>query len=98
MMAYNYMKFILLFSFISQSLCLNALFISLGFGGHVTPMFELSKAMKNHNVTFLTQQFAQLFIDFKSYSSPLFRVIYDNDSSDALDEEKNRELQIGFYL
>jgi hypothetical protein len=54
-------------------------------------MFELAKSMKNHNITYLTQQLAQSYIDFKSYSSPLFRVIYDNDSSDALIEEKIRE-------
>ncbi len=70
-------------TFIPQSLCLNALFISVGGAGHVTPMFELAKAMKNHNVTFLTLQSAQVYINLSSYSSPSFRVIYANDSSNA---------------
>jgi len=90
-MTSNYIVFILLFSFICQSFCLNVLFVGLALAGHVTPMFELAKSMKNHNITYLTQQLAQSYIDFKSYSSPLFRVIYDNDSSDTLIEEKIRE-------
>ncbi|CAF0903104.1 unnamed protein product [Didymodactylos carnosus] len=31
------------------------LMISIGAAGHVIPMFELAKAMKNHNVTFITE-------------------------------------------
>jgi hypothetical protein len=91
-------KFILFISLTPQSFCLNALFISLGTAGHVIPMFELSKSMKYSNITFLTQQLAQFYIDFKSYSSPLFHIIYDNDSSDALLMEKTREEQLSFYL
>jgi UDP:flavonoid glycosyltransferase YjiC (YdhE family) len=90
----NYVVAILLMTFISQSFCLNALFISDGAAGHVTPVFEFAKAMKNHNVTFLTSQAAQVYIKLNSYSSPSFRIIYANDSPNAFFEEKNREQQL----
>ncbi|CAF1462062.1 unnamed protein product [Didymodactylos carnosus] len=61
-------------------------------------MFELAKAMKNHNVTFLTQQTAQVYIDFKPYSSSSFRVVYSSDSPDALAMEKNNEQQAMSYF
>jgi UDP:flavonoid glycosyltransferase YjiC (YdhE family) len=85
---------ILLSTLVSQSICLNALFISVGAAGHVTPMFELAKAMKNHNVTFLTQQLAKSYIDLNLSSSPLFRIIYTNDSADAFSDEKYLEQQL----
>jgi hypothetical protein len=69
--------------------------IATGGAGHVTPMFELAKAMKYHNVTFLTEQVAQSFVDFKTYTSSTFRVAYTNDSPDALAFEKtNREQRL----
>lgn len=79
---------------ISQTVSFNALFVSVGAAGHVTPMFELAKAMKNHNVTFVTMQSAQAYINFKPYISPLFRVIYANDSPNAFIDEKNLEHQM----
>jgi hypothetical protein len=97
-MTYSFVIVILLVSCLGQSFGLNVLFISSGAAGHVTPLFELSKTMNNHNITFLTQQLAQSFIDLKSYSSPSFHVVYDNNSPDALVEETNREQQlISFY-
>ncbi len=75
-------------AYIPQSFCLNALFISVGGAGHVTTIFELAKAMKHHNVTFLTMQSAQAYINLNSYSSSSFRVIYTDDSSTAFSEEK----------
>ncbi|CAF1034354.1 unnamed protein product [Didymodactylos carnosus] len=97
-MPYSCVVLIILLSTIPQSFCLNALFIGIGAAGHVTPLFELAKAMNKHNVTFLTQQMAQSYIDLKSYSSSSFRVVYDNDSSDALIVEKNREQQVWSHL
>ena len=79
---------------ISQTVSLNALFVSVGAAGHVTPVFELAKAMKNHNVTFLTMQSAQAYINFKPYISPSFRIIYANDSPNAFIDEKNLEQQM----
>jgi hypothetical protein len=43
-------------------------------------MFDLSKPMKNHSITFPAQQLAQSYVDF-----------FDKDSSDALLMETNRE-------
>jgi hypothetical protein len=97
-MTYNWVVLIILLSSLPPSSCLNALFISTGAAGHVTPMFELAKAMNNHNITFLTQQMAHSYIDLKSYSSSLFRVVHDNDSSDALNVEKNLEQQVMSYI
>jgi hypothetical protein len=82
---------ILLSTLVPQTICLNALFISIGAAGHVTTMFELAKAMKNHNVTFLTQQLAKSYVDLNTSSSPLFHIIYANDSVDAFFDEKNLE-------
>ncbi|CAF1144648.1 unnamed protein product [Didymodactylos carnosus] len=97
-MTLNYIVLILLLSSVPRSFCLNALFISSGAAGHVIPMFELAKTMKNHNVTFVTQQFAQTYIDFKPYSSSTFRVVYTNDSPDALAVEKNNEHEAMSYF
>jgi hypothetical protein len=90
----HYVILILLSTLVSKSICLNALFISAAGAGHVTPMFELAKAMKNHNVTFLTRQIAKSYIDLNSYSSPLFRIIYANDSADAISYDKNIEQKL----
>ena len=91
MLTSHYLKVILLVTSISQSICLNALFISDGAAGHVTPIFELAKAMKSHNVTFLTQQAAKSYLDLNLPSSPQFRIIFANDSIDAFSYEKNLE-------
>ena len=90
--------FVLLLLCIPSSLSLRALLVSVGAAGHVTPMFELAKAMKNHQVTFLTHRFAQSYIDLKVYSSPSFRVIYSNDSVDALVDEKAQEQLLISYM
>ena len=89
----NYMIFILLLILIPQASCLNILFVSIGAAGHVTPMFELAKAMTNHNVTFLTHQMAKSYINLNSNSSSssLFHIIYANDSPNAFSDEKNLE-------
>jgi hypothetical protein len=87
-MRLNDVIFILVIACIPQS-CLNALFISIGDAEHVTPMFELAQSMKNHNVTFLTLQSAQVYINLNLYSSPSFRIIYANDSPNAFFDEKN---------
>ena len=91
MLTSHYLKVILLVTSISQSICLNALFISDGAAGHVTPIFELAKAMKSHSVTFLTQQAAKSHLDLHLPSSPQFRIIFANDSIDAFSYEKNLE-------
>ncbi|CAF1163261.1 unnamed protein product [Adineta steineri] len=78
-------------TYLAQTNALNVLFISVGFGGHVTPLFELAKAMQNHNVTFLTSKLAQSYINFDAFASPYFHIIYSNDSFDAFLSEKKRE-------
>ncbi|CAF1376957.1 unnamed protein product [Adineta ricciae] len=80
--------FICLSTWILQSHCLNVLFVVDGAAGHLTPVLELAKAMKNHNITFLTQQLARIYTDLNSYSSPRFRVIYANDTIDGFLREK----------
>jgi len=89
-MFFNYVVILGLLSSIPGLFCFNALLISIGHAGHVIPLFELAKGLKNHNVTFLTQPLAQSFIDFNAYSntSSLFRVIYTNESSEAFKDEK----------
>lgn len=44
---------ILLLAFVAQSTCINVLFVTDGAGGHMTPMFELVKAMKTTMSLFL---------------------------------------------
>jgi hypothetical protein len=51
-------------------------------------MVELAKAMKNHNITFLTQQMSKVYIDIEVYSSSSFHVVYGNDTPDAWVQEK----------
>jgi hypothetical protein len=74
------------------------LLISIGHAGHVIPLFELAKALKNHNVTFLTQPLAQSYIDFNSYSNTSsFHIIYTNESTEALVSEKEKVRQLISY-
>ena len=89
-----YVTFILFSTLVPQSTGLNVLFVNIGYASHVTSAFELAKAMKNHNITFLTHQLAKSYIDLDSVSSPLFRTIYPNDSVDASSYEKNLEQSI----
>lgn len=97
-MIFNFLIILSLLSFIPQSFCFNALLVSIGQAGHVIPQFELVKALKNHNVTFITQPLAQVYVDFKSYSnSPLFRIIYTNDSADVLMYEKQNSEKLKSY-
>ncbi|CAF1062263.1 unnamed protein product [Didymodactylos carnosus] len=85
--------------FIPQSFGFNALMISIGAAGHVIPMFELAKAMKNHNVTFITEPLAQSYINFKSYSNlSSFHLILTNDSSDVFNDHKKMEKEIVEYF
>ncbi|CAF4736294.1 unnamed protein product [Rotaria sp. Silwood1] len=71
-----------------------SIFRIVGAAGHVTPMFELAKAMKNHNITFVTNPLAQGYVDLNSYASSSFRIIYANDSSDAFLKETTHEQQL----
>ena len=81
--------------FIPPIYSFNALFVSIGHAGHVIPLFELAKALKHHNVTFLTQPLARSFIDFNAFSnSSSFRVIYTNDSIEAFTDEKQKMQQL----
>jgi hypothetical protein len=73
--------------------------ITIGAAGHAIPMFELAKAMKNHNVTFITEQHTRTYINFDSYSNrSSFRIIYTNDSADASIDEKKTEKDIAEYF
>src|SRR5690349_15163756 len=91
--------FLLLLIIIPQSFGLNALFLSIGAAGHSIPMFELARAMKNHNVTFITEAFAQSYINIEMYSNrSSFRLIFTNDSIDAIMEENKIEQDIIEYF
>ena len=88
-MFFDYITTFVILSFIPRTFCFNALLISIGHAGHVIPLFELAKGLKDHNVTFLTQPLAKSFIDFNSYSNTSsFRVIFTNDSNEAFEDEK----------
>jgi hypothetical protein len=55
-------------------------------------MFELAKAMKNHYVTFITEPYAQAYIDFQSYSNlSSFPGMFTNDSREAWMDEMVQE-------
>ncbi|UJR19249.1 hypothetical protein I4U23_022377 [Adineta vaga] len=75
--------------FVDRSIGLNVLFICDGGAGHLTPLFQLARTMKHHNITFLTQRMALVYIDLDSFSSPLFRPVYADNSTDALLREKH---------
>ncbi|CAF2799229.1 unnamed protein product [Rotaria sp. Silwood2] len=94
MLTYIRSTCLLMLLYLTQTNGLNVLVISLGLGGHVTPLFELAKAMQNHNVTFLTGKLAQSYINFDGFTSSSFRVIYSNDSSNALLVERSREQEL----
>ena len=71
------------------------LMITIGAAGHVIPMFELAKAIKNNNVTFLTEQAPKSDIDFASHPRlSSFRLIYTTDSTDEFLIEKKKEQEI----
>jgi UDP:flavonoid glycosyltransferase YjiC (YdhE family) len=76
---------------IPRASSLKALFVTIGAAGHVTPMFELAKAMKDHQVTFLTHRFAQSYVDLDGHASPSFRIVYANNSAEAFADGKARE-------
>lgn len=97
-MSHLCMLFLSLLAFISVSNGLHVLMISSGAAGHVIPMFELAKAMKDHHVTFITETYAQSYINFTSYPNlSSFDLIYSNDSRDALMDEKKSEKEILEY-
>ena len=83
---------------VPPSSSLKALFVTVGAAGHVTPMFELAKAMKDHQVTFITHRFAQSYVDMEGYASPSFRIVYVNDSSEALADQKTQEQRLLSYV
>ncbi|CAF5050027.1 unnamed protein product, partial [Rotaria socialis] len=67
--------------------------------GHVTPMFELAKAMKNHNVTFITEPHARSYLKLKTISNkPSLNLIYVNDSTEAFIEQKKAEQEAMEYF
>ncbi|CAM4752544.1 unnamed protein product [Rotaria magnacalcarata] len=83
--------------FVTRSSSLNILFVSDGAAGHVTTVYELAKNMKNHNVTFFTQQLAKSYVNFET--SATFHLIYSNDSTEAAINEKKLEQElIGVYV
>ena len=88
----------LLLLVVPSSSSLKALLVTIGAAGHVTPMFELAKAMKDHQVTFITHRFAQSYVDIEGIASPSFRIVYTNDSSEALADQKAREQQLLSYV
>ncbi|CAF1069131.1 unnamed protein product [Rotaria sordida] len=91
--------FLLLLTIIPQAFSLNALFLSFGAAGHSIPMFELVKAMKNHNVTFITEVLAQSYINTEMYSNrSSFQLIFTNDSTDAIMEENKIQQDIIEYF
>ncbi|CAF4018095.1 unnamed protein product [Adineta steineri] len=94
MLTYIRTILLLLIIHLAQSSASNVLIITMGLGGHVTPLFELAKAMQHHNVTFLTSKLAQAYINFDAYTSSSFHIIYSNDSSDAFLTEKNQEEEL----
>ncbi|CAF4024695.1 unnamed protein product [Rotaria sp. Silwood1] len=84
--------FLWLLIFVTHSFEFNALIITPGIAGHVIPLFELAKALKNHNVTFITEPYAQSYVNFQSHPNlSSFRLIFTNDSADALIDQKNNE-------
>ena len=98
MMSHLCMLFLSSLAFISVSNGLNVLMISSGAAGHVIPMFELAKAMKTHHVTFITETYAQSYINFTSYPNlSSFDLIYSNDSRSAFMDEKKSEKDILEY-
>ncbi|CAF3670951.1 unnamed protein product [Rotaria sp. Silwood1] len=98
-MVSSFMLSIWFLTLVPVSYGLNVLMITLGAAGHVIPMFELAKSMKNHNVTFITALHAQSYINFESYAKlSSFRIIYTNDSTDAFINEKKREKQVVEYF
>ncbi|CAF5072713.1 unnamed protein product [Rotaria sp. Silwood1] len=98
-MVSSFMLSIWFLTLVPVSYGLNVLMITLGAAGHVIPMFELAKSMKNHNVTFITAFHAQTYINFESYAKlSSFRIIYTNDSTDAFINEKKREKQVVEYF
>lgn len=88
----------LLLLMVPSSSSLKALLVTFGAAGHVTPMFELAKAMKDHQVTFITHRFAQSYVDIEGYASPSFRIVYTNDSSEAFADQKAGEQQLLSYI
>ncbi|CAF0780660.1 unnamed protein product [Didymodactylos carnosus] len=73
--------------------------ISIGGAGLVVPMFELAKSMKNHNVTFITELYAQSYVNFTSHPNlSSFRIIYSNDSTDAFIDQKKTEKEVLEYF
>jgi UDP:flavonoid glycosyltransferase YjiC (YdhE family) len=94
----NFLIILGFLSFIPEVFCLNILLVSIGHAGHVTPLFELAKALKNHDITFLTQPLAKSYVNFNSYpNASSFHVIYTNDSADAVMHDKQKEQQLISY-
>ncbi|CAF1185338.1 unnamed protein product [Rotaria sordida] len=98
-MKVNGVIFLCLLAFVPQSFGFNALIITNGVAGHVIPMFELAKGMHDHNITFLTDRLAETYIDFKTYPNlSSFRLIYTNDSIEALVDQKKMAREMFEYF
>jgi UDP-N-acetylglucosamine:LPS N-acetylglucosamine transferase len=68
----------------------NILLVCSGKAGHITPMFELAKALLvHHRVTLITEQYATYYVDFESV--PALNVIFTNDTENAKVYERQRE-------
>ncbi|CAF3739341.1 unnamed protein product [Rotaria sp. Silwood1] len=73
--------------------------ITIGYAGHVIPMFELAKSLKNHNVTFITDSYAKSYINPERYSKlSSFRMIYTNDEADAVINEKGTTKAVEYMI
>ena len=83
-------RVVLLLLFIRQLVALKILIVSFAGAGHVTPIFELTKALNHHQITFVTQKFAQDYVDLRGYvaSNPSFNLIYTNDLPEIAEKEK----------
>lgn len=69
------------------------LLVTVGHAGHVIPLFELAKVLHEHDITFVTQQVAQVYVDFKSHPNPSkFHLHFTTDSKEELVQEKEKEI------
>lgn len=92
------MLYFWLLIFFPSTTALKALMITIGEAGHFIPMFEIAKAMKHHDVTFITESLTQNFVNFKIYNSSSFRILFTNDSMDARIDEAKRENDLMEYI
>ena len=78
--------------FIAGSSAYNILLVTVGHAGHVTPLFELAKSLQNHNITFVTQQVAKLYVNFNEHPNPSsFHLIFTTTTTEEMQREKEKE-------